>query len=207
MERHESGPSWDRLFGTAVGQEGYFTTRQAAEAGYSSQLLRQYMHYGKIHRARRGVYRIVHFPAGEHEDLVQIWLWSEQAGIFSHETALALRDLSDVLPARVHLTLPASWRSRRLRTPAGVVLHYGDIGADERTWVGAVPVTSAVRTIVDCVVDGFAPDLLRQAVEQALARGLVSRSELDKAGRAVRSLATDHISRNLDALSDTSWQN
>jgi hypothetical protein len=33
------------------------------------------------------VYRIVHFPAGEHEDLTTIWLWSDGAGVFSHETA------------------------------------------------------------------------------------------------------------------------
>ena len=28
-----------------------------------------------------------------------VWLWSEQAGVFSHQTALALHDLSDILPA------------------------------------------------------------------------------------------------------------
>ena len=31
-------------------------------------------------------------------------------GVFSHDTALALHELSDALPARAHLTLPASWR-------------------------------------------------------------------------------------------------
>ncbi len=189
MKPGKSGPSWDRLFETAVGQEGYFTTRQAAEAGYSSQLLRQYVNSGRIRRPRRGVYRIVHFPAGEYEDLVQIWLWSEHAGVFSHETALALHDLSDVLSARVHLTLPASWGSRRLRSPLGVVLHYEDVEGEERTWVGTVPVTSALRTITDCATDGVAPDLLHQAVEQSLARGMVSRSDLDEAGRVVPSLA------------------
>ena len=32
------GPDWDRLFETAAGQSGYVTTRQAAEAGYSTHL-------------------------------------------------------------------------------------------------------------------------------------------------------------------------
>lgn len=189
MDKKKNGPSWNQLYEKAAGQEGYFTTKQAAGAGYSSQLLRQYLRYGKIQRAMRGVYRIVHFPAGEHEDLVQVWLWSEQAAVFSHETALALHDLSDALPARIHMMLPALWRSRRLRTPAGVVLYYGEVDDAERSWVGAVPVTSAIRTIVDCAVDGVAPDLLRQAVDQSLARGLVSRSELDKAGRSAPSLS------------------
>jgi len=48
---------------------------------------------------RRGVYRLEHFPAGEHEDLVALWLWTDRAGVFSHETALALHGLSDTLPS------------------------------------------------------------------------------------------------------------
>ncbi len=32
-------PDWDLLFETASAQEGYFTTGQAPEAGYSTQLL------------------------------------------------------------------------------------------------------------------------------------------------------------------------
>jgi hypothetical protein len=32
-------PDWNRLFELAVGQEGLFTTKQAAEAGYSPKLL------------------------------------------------------------------------------------------------------------------------------------------------------------------------
>jgi len=83
-------------------------------------------------RVRRGVYRLVHFPAGDYEDLTTVWLWSEHMGVFSHQTALALHDLSDVLPSQVHLTLPNTWRSRRLRVPEGVVLHYGDVADSDR---------------------------------------------------------------------------
>ncbi len=87
-------------------------------------------------RVRRGIYRLVHFPASEHEDLVVLWLWAEQAGVFSHETALALHDLSDALPGKVHLTVPASWRRRRLRVPAGLVLHFADVGDVDRASFG-----------------------------------------------------------------------
>jgi CheY-like chemotaxis protein len=34
--------------------------------------------------------RLVHFPAGEHEDLNAVWLWTERVGLFSHETAFAV---------------------------------------------------------------------------------------------------------------------
>jgi|SRR6185295_1886284 len=174
-----SSPDWSALFGAAEAQSGYFTTGQAAAAGYSPQLLYKYLGNEKVARARRGIYRLVHFPAGEHEDLVVHWLWAEQAGVFSHETALALHDLSDVLPSRVHMTLPAAWRRRRLRVPRGLVLHYAEVGASDRDWFSAVPVTSPRRTLRDCIEANVSPDLVRQGVGQARRRGLIS--ERDRA--------------------------
>ncbi|HSK75670.1 MAG TPA: type IV toxin-antitoxin system AbiEi family antitoxin domain-containing protein [Thermoanaerobaculia bacterium] len=170
-------PDWGALYAVAQAQSGYFTTEQAATAGYSPQLLRKYLDNGRIARVRRGIYRLVHFPASEHEDLVVAWLWAEQAGVFSHETALALHDLSDALPAKVHMTLPASWQRRRLRVPPGLVLHYTDIGNADRTGFSAVPITSPRRTLRDSIEANVSPELVRQAVLQARRRGLISEKD------------------------------
>lgn len=178
MWQPQTGPNWDRLFETAAAQSGYVTTKQAASAGYSTHLLRKHILAGRVTHAQRGIYRLVHFPAGEHEELVTAWLWSEQAGVISHQTALSLHDLSDVLPVQVHLTLPAAWRRRRFRVPTGIVLHHRDVLPEERSWFGPVPATSAKRTLNDCATSGLSPELLRQAAQQALRRGLVTRSEL-----------------------------
>jgi predicted transcriptional regulator of viral defense system len=172
------GPDWDRLFETAAGQEGLFTAQQAADAGYSPQLLLHYLRTGKTIRVRRGIYRLVHFPSDEHGDLVVAWLWSERVGVVSHQTALALQGLSDALPAHVHLTLPDDWRRRRFRIPEGVILHHADVAANDRGWFGAVPITKPGRTLSDCARAGLSPDLLRQAAQQALRRGLVTNLEL-----------------------------
>ena len=166
-------PDWDGLFEVAQGQAGYFTTRQAASAGYSPQLL-AYLGNKKVERVRRGIYRLVHFPASEHEDLVVLWLWSERAGVFSHETALALHDLSDARPGKVQLTVPQSWRRRRLRVPSGLVLHFADVGEVDRASYSAVPVTAPLRTLRDCIEANVAADLVRQGILQARRRGLVS---------------------------------
>jgi predicted transcriptional regulator of viral defense system len=176
--RATAHPDWDRLFEVAAGQEGLFTTKQAAEAGYSPQLLIHHVAHGRAVRVQRGIYRLVHFPAGEHEELVQAWLWSEHIGVFSHQTALAAHRLSDALPTRLHLTLPAKWIHRRFRTPGGVALHHADVPKLERTWFGPVPITTVNRTLNDCARDGLSPELLRQATKQALERGLVVRSDL-----------------------------
>jgi len=171
-------PDWDLLYNTAASQEGHFTTAQAAAAGYSPQLLAKYLKSRRILRVLRGIYRLVHFPAGEHEDLVVIWLWTQSRGVFSHETALMLHELSDALPARAHVTLPTEWSARRLRVPEGVTLYFSPTPESERTWVGAVPATSVTRTLVDCAKARVAPDLVRDAFEEAASRGLVIRESI-----------------------------
>jgi len=179
-------PSWQALYDVAASQEGLFTTRQAATVGYSSPLLAHHQKAGRITRIRRGIYRLVHFPSGEHEELVTAWLWADAQGVLSHQTALSLQGLSDVLPTQIHLTLPLSWRHRRFRVPAGLVLHYADVPLDQRAWFGAVPVTSTRRTLNDCALAGLSPDLLRQAAQQALRRGLATKSELGEVEKTLK---------------------
>ena len=178
MAPNVAQPSWDRLYEVTAAHEGHFTTAQAAEAGYSPQLLAKYMRSGRITRVRRAIYRIVHFPAGEHEDLAVLWLWSERVGVFGLETALALHELSDVLPARVHMILPRSWSRRRLRVPQGVVVYFADVEDAERAWCGSVPVTTPARTLRDCAEANVAPDLVRQALDEGRDRGLFTESEV-----------------------------
>lgn len=178
MTSHPPRPSWDRLYEVASAQDGHFTTTQAEAAGYSPQLLAKHLRAGRMKRVRRRVYRLVHYPAGEHEDLVVLWLWSDRAGLFSHETALALHDLSDALPTIIHMTLPAAWAGRRLRIPQGLELYHVDVPVNERAWVGAVPVTDPARTLCDCVDAGVQPDLIRQALDEGLGRGLLAPNDV-----------------------------
>lgn len=187
-------PDWNALFAVAQGQAGYFTTRQGAAAGYSSQLL-AYLGAKKVVRLRRGIYRLVHFPVSDHEDLVVLWLWSERTGVFSHETALALHDLSDALPGKVHMTLPASWRRRRLRVPAGLLLHFADIGDTDHASFSAVPVTAPLRTLEDCLEAHVAPSLVRQAVLQARQRGLITAKDEARLAKGLSGRSRERIQR------------
>jgi hypothetical protein len=91
--------------------------------------------------------------------------------------------LSDALPAKTHLTLPAEWRRRRLRFPAGVVPHFTDVPEVEWSWCGPVPVTTPARTVIDCAAASMVPDLVEQALREGLARGLFA---IDDVGPAVR---------------------
>jgi predicted transcriptional regulator of viral defense system len=181
-------PDRGYLYEVAATQQGYFSVTQAQDAGYSRQLLRYHSNTGKFDRVRRGVYRLVEFPPGDTEHLVVLWLWSEQLGVFSHGTALSLHELSDLLPERVHLTLPESERGRRRVLPPGLVLHFGEVPEQDRTWYGSVPVTSPKRTLLDCVADSLSPELLTDALDQAVARGLLDVDGVTAIARGLEAL-------------------
>jgi predicted transcriptional regulator of viral defense system len=170
-------PAWDRLYQAAAPQGGYLTLGQAAAAGYSSPLIEHHLKAGRLQRVGRGIFRLVHFPPGDNEDLVVHWLWSGQKGVLSHETALALHQLSDALPAKTHMTVPELWRRRRLRVPRGLLLHYRDVEKKEIDWHGPVAITAPLSTVVDVTVDGD-PALAEQAAAQAVERRMFSGEDL-----------------------------
>lgn len=122
---------------------------------------------------------VVHFPPADNEDLVALWLWSDREGVFSHETALALHQLSDAMPPAIHMTFPARWKGRRVRYPRSLVPSFGAVTKLERSWLGPIPVTSPLRTIKDCRAAHVEPDLVDQAIAEALERGLFRAEALD----------------------------
>ncbi len=173
---------WDPLYELAGDQAGYFSTSQARELGFTTARLQYHVNTGKLLRATRGVLRLRHYPSSPLEEYVVLWLWSDREGIFSHETALMLHDLSDALPVKVHLTLPKAWEKRRLRAPPELHLHFADVPEDSRTWKDHVPITTPARSIEDCVRDDVSPDLLAEAIREATDRGLISRSASRRLG-------------------------
>ena len=74
------------------------------------------------------------------------------------------------------MTVPTSWRVRRLRLPLGLHLTFDDLADDQRTWVGPVPVTTPARTVLDCARDGVSPEFVAQAIEQWLGRGMFTKA-------------------------------
>ncbi|MCP4678701.1 MAG: hypothetical protein GY854_24965 [Deltaproteobacteria bacterium] len=165
---------WDLLYEIAITQQGYFTASQAKEAGMSAQALRHHVTAGNVKRVQRAIYRVTRFPSSDHEDMIVVWLWTEQSGIFSHETALLMHDLSDALPSKIHVTLPLSWKHRRLKLPPIVITYYDDITEDDWEWVANVPITRPFRTLDDCMNSSVSPEFVSQAAEQLIRKGGLS---------------------------------
>lgn len=159
----------DEIYRTAQYQEGYVANYQV---DVSRQMLSHYETTGRLERIRRGIYRVSHFPMSENEDFIVAYLWSREQGVLSHETALSLYDLSDVLPTKVHLSYPRDVDLPRDQ-PEWLMLHRKDVPPEDRQWHASVPVTTPGRTLIDLAAAGFAPDLFQQALDEAMALALV----------------------------------
>lgn len=167
-------PDHDFLYQLAEQQAGYFTATQARNAGFSYSLLSYHVGTGRFNRVRPRVYRIVQFPSSPHEDLYVAWLQAGPQAVISHDSALALYGLSDLLPHRIHVTVPrtASRRRPELR------LHTKHLEPDDVTRYEGLPVTTVLRTLIDVTAAGLADEQVRQAIQETLRRGLVARESL-----------------------------
>ncbi|MGH9655134.1 MAG: type IV toxin-antitoxin system AbiEi family antitoxin domain-containing protein [Bryobacteraceae bacterium] len=172
-----------RLFEIAEGQQGFFTAKQAKAAGFAENTHPYHVQVGNWIREHRGIYRLALFPTAEHPDLVKWAQWSknrEEAieGVYSHQTALSLYELSDLNPAKLHMTVPTHFR-RNSEVPAILVLHYADLASDDVQTAQGFEYTRPLRTILDLTeADSVERTFLRQALRQALHRGLITRSEV-----------------------------
>jgi predicted transcriptional regulator of viral defense system len=164
-----SQSAFEALYPVAEQQAGYFTAAQARAAGYSQRQLTYYVKARRFDRMRRGIYRLTLHPASANEDLFLAWLQVGPQAVISHESALALYELSDALPAAVHLTVTPQTSRRH----PGLRLHTNRLRADEITRFEGLPVTTVPRTILDVAASGLAEGLVIQAVHQAIQRGLV----------------------------------
>ena len=98
--RKERKEAAKRLYEIAEGQQGFFTTKQAKAAGFAENTHPYHVQAGNWIREYRGIYRLASFPRGKRPDLMLWSLWSRNRaeaaqGVYSHQTALSLHDLSD----------------------------------------------------------------------------------------------------------------
>ena len=167
-------PDSQRLYELAEGQGGYFSASQARELGIGSDLISYHVKQSNFLRAARGIYRLRRFPASPFEDLIVACLRAGPKAAVSHETALVVYGLSDIMPAQIHVIVPRT-KSRRLKD---LKLHRHRLGENEVTRRDGVQVTTAIRTLLDVAAAGVGEDQVAEAVREALQRGLVRRNDL-----------------------------
>lgn len=183
LKRH-----WDSvLYGIAEDQNGYFTAAQGRAAGLHQVRLVQLAQQGDIERVSRGVYRFTRFPPSQFGHYMEAILWPQVrrpdlAGVVSHQSALAIHGLSDVSPAKIHLTLPMNVRLRR-EIPKALIIHYADLAPGDVERVEGVPVTTPARSIRDAHAGHLGNDLIGQAIADGRRSGVLPVAEADRLER------------------------
>lgn len=172
--------AYETIHELALDQHGVFTTEQAKQHGVTNMALVMMAGRGRLRRLAHGVYQDPGSPETRLTRHMTAVLWPRGTrGVLSHETALVLMDLSDANAAKIHITVPKTYRTNR-QPPAGIVLHYADLREDEDVAiVEGLPMTTAARTIRDCADAGIGPALLRQALADARKNGWMPAVQAD----------------------------
>ncbi len=180
-----AGPDHTCLFEAASTQHGYFTAAQARDCGFGWDSLTRHTQSGRFIRIRRGLYRLRDYPSSSREEVVAAWLaLGKDSAVVSHESALDLLGLSDVIPDAVHLSVPRS--RRHLPKLPGVTIHTTTrpLRPADTVVRDGVRLTSAARTILDAAEAGTAPEQIEMAAVQAVERGLATTQQLEEGARA-----------------------
>ena len=163
----------------ALQQGGYFDRKDALEFGLSDRLLHYHLSTMRIERILPGVYRFRAAPISPDDEYFLAWVWTNYRGAISHESALALYELGDVLPSRVHVTVPRPF----LRISAPFQVHRSPLPEEDVRMYHGVRVTSPSRSIVDAAATGTDPSQIVRAVRDGLEKGLVTADTLRAAAR------------------------
>ncbi|TVQ77604.1 MAG: hypothetical protein EA369_08850 [Bradymonadales bacterium] len=173
-----------KLYEIAASQEGYFTPKQAEACGYSKYNHPYHVTKGAWVREGRGIYRLKLFPTDQvRGQLVRYSLWSRGAddkpqGVYSHETALSIYELSDLMPSKLHMTVPKKFR-KWAETPKILKLYHGDLDSTDIETKRGFRVTKPLRTLLDLIeANGTSPEFIEQGLNEAIARGLIRLKEL-----------------------------
>lgn len=160
-------------------QAGHFTTAQAKTLGWSARHLSYHARVGNVRRVYHGVYRFRDYPFTPHEEIVAACLAvGKETTVVSHESALTLWELTDLIPDAIHLMVPR--KQRNLPKLPGVRFHTATRRLREgEVWpIEAFKATSPQRTLLDVATAGQSPEHVIIGIRQARAKGWISESRL-----------------------------
>jgi predicted transcriptional regulator of viral defense system len=116
------------------------------------------------------------------------WLWSRNRsgkpqGVYSHQTALSLHELTDLMPAKIEMTVPKKFR-RGVPIPRALRLHHADLLKNEIEHIHGVPATTPLRAILDLWQSEEVPrNVLQDALKEATRQGKITRKQIRAAAK------------------------
>lgn len=176
----------DALRELAATQNGLVTRQQALDdLGLTVGAVDNLVARGGLEKVAHGIYRVPYLPGIEVEQFqVAVLRTGDPEAALSHETALALHEISDVNPARYHVTVPVGRRIRRSDNDRYVV-HVQRLGLDQVGWWNLMRMVTPTTAIEQCMADGTPSYLLRQAIERGARTGAVRHADVERLTEAL----------------------
>ncbi len=181
-----------KLLQICESQQGYFTSQQAEQCGFSRTNFSRKIKSGKwLKEEIRGIYRLANYPHSSRPELTLWMLWSRNKdgipqGIWSHETALDIHELSDVSPSKLHMSVPKGFR-KSAGIPQQLRLHYvNEIPSTGIEYRPGYRITTPLQTLADVVREGTAQNeqielaILDLAIQKSLVKGLATIQEMEE---------------------------
>jgi predicted transcriptional regulator of viral defense system len=182
-----------QLFELASGQGGYFTAAQAKSLGYSYQAQAHHVGAGNWWRVDRGLFRLVHWVPGSHDELARWTLWSRGRAVVSHESAIDVHGIGEFESRHIHLTVPPGFTM----CDTAVTLHYAELPAEDVSERSGYRVTTALRTLIDIAANAPDEDQLARAITDARHSGLITTRRLRSRAETLDPRAALYIERAL----------
>jgi predicted transcriptional regulator of viral defense system len=173
------GVRYKQLFERAAENYGYVTGDDARALGVPVGTLNALARRGQLDRVSHGIYRVPLVPPSRFDQYKLATLWPDGRGLVSHESALELYGISDVNPAKLHIAVPAAYRTHR-RVPALYFLHREDIANADRSEVDGIAAVSVAKAIRQVHEQHLRGSLVEQAINDAEREGWLRRRQADQ---------------------------
>lgn len=165
------------LWDTAVEQYGYVTARDARALGIPLVELAKLSHRGQLTRVAHGTYRFDRLPPTERDEYALAVLWpSVEGAALAQDTALAVYELCDINPNKIHVVVP---KGKRIRRSGGskYEIHHEDLTETQLGWWEGIRTVTPLVAIAQGIRGGVPAHLIDQAIKTAEARGLIREAD------------------------------
>lgn len=184
------------LLAIAAEQGGYFTSKQAIKCGYRYSTQKYHVEVGNWTKENHGMYRFSFLPFSKYDELIKVSLWSRDKNdiaqaVISHESALFVHELGDIIPGKIYITVPKGFRKKPKEK--NYVLVKENLQPDEIQTKEGFNVTTPIKTIVD-VAKRIDPEQFERVVADSIKKDFINQYIVEQAN------TEDELKRKLLSL-------
>lgn len=175
------GQLWD----VALDQHGFVTSHDARRLGINVVELGKLAARNQLQRVSYGIYRFPQLPVTPMDSYRLATLWANGRGVLSHDTALALHELCDINPTKVHITVSEPRYVPKRHGGELYVVHREPLSVAQISRHEGIPIVREAVAIDQGIRSGVPGYLLDQALGAARGRGAITNAERDALAAAL----------------------